>query len=239
MATPLALSDLRAEVRRRTGVDMPTLWADVDIDRAIQQANLDLMSQEDWTFLRLATTVATVAATPTVAISALATPVNEVYGVAIVTGDNRGDLRQVTLRSKDSRHEDAVPDAGFPQEYSLSDDRTGLVLYPTPDAVYTLQVRGRKTVADISGLDTNVPVFDAEFHLILALMASVDVLEQEGDDSPRSENYIARAENILDRMRRRYQVSHDEARIQMGGRRDRNRARRYWVEGEPSYPWIA
>lgn len=214
---------------------MTTLWSNGDIDAAIQQAYLDILESEDWTFLNAEETIATVIGTAEYALPTLKT----VQGVAVLTGGKRGDLRSRSLASMDERHFEDYASNGFPQEYTFNDDRSGIIVHPTPDAVYTLNVRGRALVPSLSGNDANVPIFDAEFHHVISLAAAIDVLEQEGDDSERSQNYLARADTILGRMFDRYQLDHDESKIQMGGRRDRHRARRFYVEGQPNYPWLS
>lgn len=205
-------SELIARTRRLAGVRMEALWPHRAVAEEVNDAYRETLALADWPFLYVDATVTTVAGTPQVG---LPTTMREVTGLRI---DGERRLREVTIEELDR-----LPDPGEdePQAYAKVDLDT-VRLWPTPDKAYTVSVRGWQQGAALA-TDVDKPLFDAEFHPVVAYAAAIRILQQEGDDTGRLQHYQQEAGSILARMQKRYLESHDDGMFQMGGRRDRAR----------------
>lgn len=201
------LEALRSRVRKLSGVQMTTLLSNADLDTIINEAYDTIMDLEDWSFLETTYSFATVAGTAT---HDLQTPLRHIDTIEL---DDGTVLQPRTAESLD--REDPDPEQGEPKFYVHRDHDT-IELWPTPDDAYTLHVRGWKTWDALAvGLS---PTFDEVYHPAVAYLAAVAVLEEEGDDSGRSDDYRGKAVDLVSRMRHRYQRSHSRTLIVMGGR---------------------
>ena len=75
----------------------------------------------------------------------------------------------------------AKADVGDPEFWAMHGDL--IYLHPTPDQVFTIRTTGRRLPIDMvfsSGTDTTLP---EDWHLIIVLMAAVDLLFMYGNDS--------------------------------------------------------
>jgi hypothetical protein len=221
----LTLEDLRSRARRLAGVDMVELWSDAQIDEAVNEAYHEILEVERWDFLDLTQTFDTVEGD---AAYELPVALARVGQMRIVTGDGRGDLRPRQWHAKDELDLGDSDRTDTPTEYVLRSPRA-VELFPTPDAVYTVTVDGRRIVADLAA--GQEPVFDQQFHPAVAYLAAIGVLDEEGDDSLRSERYAARVDSYVERMREHYQLQHNRNPMIMGGRRMWRQRRNYMIEG--------
>lgn len=225
------LPELRWRVRRLVGhVDAEQATDPVALDGIINEAHAAVCDVHDWTFLKADVTFTTAAGQ---AQYGLPSPLVDVESVSY-PGAGRL-IRPRTPVYVDGF--DEAPDDGKPDEYVLRDPST-LELVPTPDAVYTVQVRGTKkvltiveTVSDATA-ETDAPQFDETYHPAVAYLAAVDLLAEAGDDSDRADEYDRRVATFVDRMTRHYQRQHDRAPFVWGGRRSRGRHRVGYLRGQ-------
>lgn len=205
-------SDLIARVRKLSGANMEALWSHRAVGQEVNEAYQEVLGLEDWPFLYAEATVAVSAGA-----SAITLP-TAMRNITSLRLDGEDRLRQSTVAELD-RLEDPGP--GQPAAYARIDNAT-VRLWPTPGQAYTISVRGWEAPAPLER-DTDQPVFDVEFRPIIAYAAAIKILDQEEDDSGRSERYQRDAGALLQRMRDRYVESHDTGIVQMGGRRSRPR----------------
>jgi hypothetical protein len=75
----------------------------------------------------------------------------------------------------------AEADEGDPEYWTMHGDL--IYLHPTPDQIFTIRTAGRKLPVDMdydAGTDTTLP---EDWHLIIVLMAAVDLLFMYGNDA--------------------------------------------------------
>lgn len=204
------LRELRARVEELVGLADAHDGTDPgEIDGLLNEAYHEVAGLYDWTWLRQDQTVAVVDGTTTYDLTA---PVVYAEQVRLSTG---GTLEPMSGYELDAIHdEDRRPD-GKPARYCWRDPDT-LEVYPTPDGAYTLTVRGIVTVTSLSA-ESDEPIFAEEFHPALAYMAAASLTNAV--DKEQSGRHGARADAIVQRMWRRYQVDHDRTPMVMGGRR--------------------
>lgn len=213
--------------RRLAGLSETDDQADpVYLGEVVNEAYLDLCASQDWSFLRVDTTLNTVAGTRSYA---LPTAVDRLDSVVHDDAED-GPL----LRPRPGRAHDAVvdePDQDRPDEYVLRDPNT-IELWPTPDAVYTLRLRGFEKPAPLA-VDSDTPVFDDRFHPAIPYAAAMAVLEgmprEDGDD--RLDRYERRVGRYLGRMWGHYQAQHDRTPLVLGGRATRRRSNVGYLRG--------
>lgn len=203
------LAAIRARVRKLTGVRMEELLSTADLDAIINESYLHICSLGDWSFLYADADIATVGGQATYALPAgVAVPLS----VAVAApAANRGLLRRRAIEDFD-RYPTWEADAagGVPWGWAIRDHQN-IAVYPTPGAtIVTLRLRGWKKVAPLAAI-TDTPVFDAEFHPVLTLDTAARVLNEEGDDSGRSEQYRREATTFLLRMGQRYSLPEPDA----------------------------
>jgi hypothetical protein len=127
------------------------------------------------------------------------------------------NLLQVTVFDTDAR---SRPD-GLPEFYSAALESGGsptLTLFPTPasDEVLTVVARIRPTTLVAGG---DVPPFLPEFHPVFAYRAASVLLAERRGDENKVEQLKQLAQEHVELMRRRYLVSHDASRVNVGSRR--------------------
>lgn len=211
----MTLTELRARVRRLTGIRMTTLLSDTDIDQVLNEVYAQLLGVTDWPFLYTTGQVATVAGQANVAIPA---PLRTVSSVVVVGTDVHERLTQVTVDTIDDAED---TEDGVPTVYAQVSPTT-IILHPTPDAAYTVEYRGHEAKPALTAGDA--PVFADEFHPAVAYGAAARILAEEGDDSGRIEAYNGEVSIALSTMDQRYSRIHDRGSFQMGGRRSPRRS---------------
>lgn len=187
------LEQLRARVRSLTGVLMPTLVSDTDMDGYVNEGYQGILGAANWRFLYGEGDLVTVASQ---AVYDLPTAVDRAETVAVPTG---GKLRRRALDELD--REPAHRRSGTTWAWAPQADGK-VELFPVPAAIETYKVRGWTSLPDLTAGQS--PVFASEYHTAVAYEAAAIVLEREGDDSGRSEQYREEVARVLARMGLRY-----------------------------------
>lgn len=210
------LSDLVARTRSLSGIRLESLRSDEQIEQVINESYQEVLGLYPWPFLKSSSTVALTAGAETFTIP---TTFRYITGVVLEMGDHTERLKQTTLDLVDEWDADEV---GEPLYYARIDDRTVRV-WPAPEDAATVTVRGQLEFAPLGSGDS--PQFAEQFHPVVAYRAAVRLLQEEGDDSGRSEAYQFDAASYLQRMEKFYMSSGDIGLIRMGSQRERRRAR--------------
>ena len=207
------VAELTDRVRRLTGIRMPEILSDDQILQLLNESYREIMTLTDWPFLY-------VEHTATVNDGFFQTsPVFRVINSA-VCDDYR--LRETTLNDMESYDQ---PDAD-PFAYARVDSNRFRV-WPAPADGKQVHLRGVQSPPDL--LDpADEPVFDRDYHVIIAYAAASRALAEEADDSGRTQAYMQEAGAVLDRMRMRYIVTHDRGIFKMGGKRSMKQRWRTW-----------
>lgn len=205
------LEQIEWRVRRLVGQETVERLTDPDLLRdKVNEAYRDLCGLEDWPFLNVNDTIATVNGQATYV---LPTPLRWVDEVSIGSGDARGVLMHVEGRGVDA---DDELDAGHPIAYAMREPDE-LELVPTPDAVYTVTVRGRQGAPALA-VDTDVPLFRSDYHPALVYMAAVYVVEEEPEFDPKlKQRWEELAGAYVERMASDYLRVHDHGSVTVGG----------------------
>ena len=210
------LSDLVARTRSLSGIRLESLRSDEQIEQVINESYQEILGLYPWPFLKGSQTISVAAEATEFTI-----PVTFRYitGVVLDSGDHSERLKQTTLDMIDEWDADEV---GKTTYYARVDDRT-VRLWPAPEAAATVTVRGQ---LEFPPLSSSVdPQFADQFHPVIAYRAAVRLLQEEGDDSGRSEAYQFDAASYLQRMEKFYMASGDIGLIRIGSQRERRRAR--------------
>lgn len=204
------LTELRERTRRLSGIRSTDLLTDADLDATLNEVYREIAGVVDWPFLYLDASVVTVAGEPRVAVPA-ARKITSVY----VSSPVEAALAQVTPEQLDTLPSE---DEGEPSVFAVvaTAGVPELHLWPTPDTVYTVSLRGYADVVDLTAGDE--PVWAAEFHPLVAFAAAARLLAEEGDDSGRMGMYGQEVTSALSRMRSRYMQAASQRGFQMGGR---------------------
>lgn len=209
------VAELTDRVRRLTGIRMPDILNDDQILQLLNEAYVELMGLTDWPFLHVQSAVSTA--------SNLFDTDGVFRDVQAVISPQGVRLRQTTLSELESYEEQ--PDAD-PYVYARVSDRRYRVWPDVADGT-SFTVRGVQSPAEL--LDPyDAPIFDSEFHVILAYSAASRALSEESDDSGRVKMYMDEAAGILDRMRMRYLNTKDNVTFQMGGKKSLRKRWSVW-----------
>jgi hypothetical protein len=199
-----------------SGIRLESLRSDEQIEQVINESYQEILGLYPWPFLKGSQTISVAAEATEFTI-----PVTFRYitGVVLDSGDHSERLKQTTLDMIDEWDADEV---GKTTYYARVDDRT-VRLWPAPEAAATVTVRGQ---LEFPPLSSSVdPQFADQFHPVIAYRAAVRLLQEEGDDSGRSEAYQFDAASYLQRMEKFYMASGDIGLIRIGSQRERRRAR--------------
>lgn len=207
------VQQLTERLRRLTGILMDDILSDDQILQMLNESYVEITGLADWPFLHVENSV-----TVTDGVFQTVPVFRSVQSV--MSGDNR--LRETTLDDVERYYE---PDDD-PFAYARIDSNRFRV-WPTPKTNIQVTIRGVQTPDPLYD-SSDEPVFDREFHVVLAYAAASRALAEESDDSGRAQMYIQEAGSILDRMRIRYLTSHDRGVFSMGGKRTRNLRWRAW-----------
>src|SRR5690554_402274 len=130
------LRELRAAVEEKVGLSDAHDGTDPgEVDDLLNEVYLDVAGEHDWPWLRQTQDVATVASTATYD---LTSPVVLAEQVKLASG---GTLEPMSPYELDAIHAEDRAEEGEPARYCWRDPDT-LELYPVPDDVYELEVRG-------------------------------------------------------------------------------------------------
>lgn len=220
------LSELTTYTRDLTGVYSADVVSDSLIQRWINEAYNEVARVQDWDWLEATFSGALPAA---------------VDGVHTIELDN-GTRRVLSAYLIDSS--DAVTEVIGTSELDhveASDDNPRydvtfagvLKISPEQEGQQTVKVRYTQANVELvmEGEDEEPtsPVFDAQFHPILAYRAAAKVLAFMSDDTNRSQYYMGEYASLLDGMYQMYELDHDYRTFQLG--QDGVNERRY-------YPWF-
>jgi hypothetical protein len=209
------LSALRDRARALSGIRLQSLRSDEEVDVVINEAYQEVITLAQWPFLRISSQT-----NLTSGVDSFETPTgfSEVTGLSYTTDSGDAFRLQATTVDEIDRLDE---DAGEPALYAKVTDKE-FVVWPTPDSSLTLTIRGKQSVPNLSG-DSDVPVFDEQFHPVLAYRAASRMLAEEGDDSGRADLYQNEANIFYARMQQFYLRNADVGMFIMGGRGKRYR----------------
>ena len=213
------LTDLRTRVRALTGIPSTSILTDAVLDVYINEAYRDVCRAYDWPWLTATYSLSTAG-------------YNEATGVLLPTSspkirENRilsvykdspsSERRVLTKRSRWTiNEEDGSMFVGSANEFTTKNGY--LFLYPLPESE-TLKIDYLQVIDDLVATPTvTSPVFDDEFHGVVAYGAAVRVLIAEGDDTERRQYYRTQFLEILEQMREEYLSNRDKSTMRLGGR---------------------
>lgn len=208
------LSALRERARALSGIRLQTLRSDEQVDAVINEAYQEVINLSQWPFLRSSQQV-----NVTSGVNSFETPTGFSEVTSISYTNDGGDsvrLQSTTVDEIDRLRDEDGPE---PMLYARVDDRE-FVIWPTPNLNLTFTVRGKEKVTSLTA-DSDTPVFDEQFHPVLAYRAASRMLAEEGDDSGRAEFYQQEANVFFARMQQFYTRTPDASFFVMGGRRRR------------------
>jgi hypothetical protein len=208
------LSALRDRSRALSGIRLQSLRSDEQVDIVMNEAYQEVIGLSQWPFLRASQQINVSAG-----INEFETPIGYSEITSISYSNDNGDsvrLQSTTVDEIDRLRDEEGPD---PFLYARVTDRE-FVVWPTPTANITLTIRGKQTVTSLTA-DSDTPVFDEQFHPLLAYRAASRMLAEEGDDSGRAEFYQQEANVFFARMQQFYTRTPDASFFVMGGRRRR------------------
>lgn len=210
------LTDLVARTRALSGIRLQSLRTDEQIEQVLNESYQEVLGIQPWPFLRGSQTIALAAEATTLTVPST---FRYLTGVVLTMEGEEYRLRQTTVDQLDEWDSDEV---GEPQYYARVTDRQ-LRVWPAPEAAASVLVRGQLEFATLGPSDS--PQFAEQFHPVLAYRAATRLLQEEGDDSGRSESYQLEAAGYLGRMEKFYLASNDIGLIRMGSQREGRRAR--------------
>ena len=207
------LREMEWRTRSLVGVDESAArFTPVDTREAVNDAYMDIVEAQDWSWLRSEQTVDTVADEPRVTVDP---PLQAVHGVQRDDGFVLAPRDWIEHR----RHGDRDP--AKPREYARVDPDT-VELWPIPDGVYTLTIAGSMVPAPLVE-PTDEPLFDGQYHRAVPLQAAAMLLGRFPDDGAQVlvERLETQAAQVVESMRRRYQLAQDPQMVQMSQGRSR------------------
>jgi len=220
------LTALRAHVRSLTGIQSTDILSDADLTIFINEAYQEINRDADWPFNRAETTLTVTSGTAEYNLPA---GVGETMIASIAALADDTNRRQLRPRNRYTTDDSPGPvSTGYPYEYSAWG--TKIMFFPTPNQSEVLTIRYFSAVADLSS-GTDLPIFDAKFHTVIAYGAAVKVLVREGDDTERRSYYQGQYLQGVDQMKGDYLAERDRSIFRVGGRRRvfGRRANRYGV----------
>jgi hypothetical protein len=209
------LSDLVARARSLSGIRLESLRSDEQIEQVINESYQEILGLYPWPFLKGSATVSVAAEAETFT---LPSTFRYLTGLVATMGDHKVRLKQTTLDLIDEWPDDVAE----PEYYARVNDRT-IRVWPAPEAATTIEVKGQLEFAPLGQNDE--PDFAEQFHPVVAYRAAIRLLQEEGDDSGRSEAYQFDAASYFQRMEKFYMASGDIGLIRIGSQRQHRRAR--------------
>ena len=208
------LTALRNHVRSLVAIASTDIVSDADLNIFINEAYMDVLRDADWPFLRNEVTLNLAPGQATYTIPA---GVGETSIASIVALSNDTNRRQLRPRNRYSTDDSPGPlSTGNPLEYSVW--RGSIMFNPTPEAAETLTIRYFSEPVDLVN-NTDVPIFDAKYHTVVAYGAAVRVLFREGDDTERRAYYNQQFVRGVEQMKEDYLSERDRSIFRLGGRR--------------------
>jgi hypothetical protein len=209
------LSDLVARTRSLSGIRLESLRSDEQIEQVLNESYQEILGLYPWPFLKGNQTVSISAGAKTFTIPST---FRYISSLVVTMGDKTARLKQTTLDMID----EWPGDESEPEYYARVDDRT-IRLWPAPNDAAAVEVKGQLEFEPLRGSDE--PQFAEQFHPVVAYRAAIRLLQEEGDDSGRSEAYQFDAASYFQRMEKFYMASGDIGLIRIGSQRQHRRAR--------------
>lgn len=205
------LSAIRDRARALSGIRLETLRSDEQVDAVINEAYFEVIGLAQWPFLRASQNVSLSSGT-----DEFSTPTAFSEVVSATYSDAVGNTIRLSPTTVDEIDR-LGPEDGEPVYYARVNE-SDFVLWPTPNRSITLSLRGKQSVSSLS-LDSDQPVFDEQFHPILAYRAASRLLAEESDESGRADFYQSEANGFFLRMQQFYTRASDVGMFVMGGKR--------------------
>jgi hypothetical protein len=209
------LADLVARTRSLSGIRLESLRSDEQIEQVLNESYQEILGLYPWPFLKGSSTVAMSAEAETFTVPST---FRWLTSLVLTMGDKKARLKQTTLDMIDEWDDEV----GEPEFYARIDDRT-IRVWPAPEDAASVEVKGQLEFAPLSG--NAEPEFAEQFHPVIAYRAAIRLLQEEGDDSGRSEAYQFDAASYFQRMEKFYMASGDIGLIRIGSQRQHRRAR--------------
>jgi hypothetical protein len=208
------LGALRDRARALSGIRLQTIRSDEQIDASINEAYQEVVNLSQWPFLRASEQVSLPAET-----NSFETPTGFSEVMSVSYTSNSGDTIRLQPTSVDEIDRLRDEESEEPFLYARVTDRE-FVIWPTAKNAISLLIRGKSVVEPLVS-DSDVPVFDQQFHPMISYRAASRMLAEEGDDSGRSDFYQQEANVFFARMQQFYTRSSDNSFFVLGGRRRR------------------
>ena len=208
------LNALRDRARSLSGIRLPSMRSDEQIDEVINESYQEVIGLSVWPFL-MSSEVVTISANS----EDFFTPSGFTEISSVFYKDESGKATKMRQTSLDELEE--LDDQGGEPIYFARVNDTDFVVWPIPESSIEVTVRGKISVSNLTGSDS--PVFAEQFHPILAYRAAVKMLQEEGDDSGRAEFYQSEANTYFARMQQFYNKSGNKGLFVMGARGKRRR----------------
>jgi hypothetical protein len=209
------LTELVARTRSLSGIRLESLRSDEQIEQVLNESYQEILGLYPWPFLKGSQTVAMSAGEKNFTVPGT---FRWLSSIVVTKGDKSTRLKQTTLDLIDEWPDDESE----PEFYARVNDRTVRV-WPAPDDAVSIEVKGQLEFAPLRGNDE--PQFAEQFHPIIAYRAAIRLLQEEGDDSGRSEAYQFDSASYFQRMEKFYMASGDIGLIRIGSQRKHRRAR--------------
>jgi hypothetical protein len=208
------LNALRDRARSLSGIRLPTLRSDEQIDEVINESYQEVIGLSVWPFV-VSSEVVTVPANA----EEFSTPSGFTEISSVFYKDNFGKATKMRQTSLDELEE--LDDQGGEPVYFARINDTDFSIWPVPESSIDITVRGKLSVPRLREGDS--PIFAEQFHPILAYRAAVKMLQEEGDDSGRADFYQSEANTYYARMQQFYNKSGNKGLFVMGARGKRRR----------------
>jgi hypothetical protein len=213
------LTDFRSRVRALTGVSSTAILTDAVLDVYINEAYRDVCRAYDWPWLTATYSLSTAGYSETTGIQLPTSSPNirENRILSVYKDDPADDRRVLTKRSRYTINDiDGSWSTGDATEFVTKNGY--IFFYPAPGSE-TLKIDYLTVVSDLVATPSPTsPIFDSEFHGIVAYGAAVRVLIAEGDDTERRQYYRGQFQELLEQMREEYLSNRDKSTLRLGGR---------------------
>ena len=188
----MQLSEMRDYARNVVDIDSTDI-ADTTLNHFISEGyNLIIHSEKRWPFLETSTTFSTVADTKD-------------YSLTTAGADITNGLREINSLKTDDHVLELIGSDDADIMYPLDTNTTGepwfwsywgdtVRLYPTPDAVYTIYLRGYRNAAPFGSgsgaTDSTEPDFPDPFDNVLSLYVIYRCYQQQEDGGMAQQYYV-------------------------------------------------
>lgn len=223
----MQLSAMRDYIRNVVDIDSTDV-ADSTMNTFIREGyNAIVYSEKRWPFYEVASTFDTVSGTKDYSLAAAGTNISISHDGATFSGDSapkNPGLREIAAMKTDDHVLDFLGYDAADIMYPLDTNTTGepwfwtfwndtVTLYPTPDATYTVSLRGYRNAIEFGGADTvyRAAIADADtpdlpnpFDPVLASYGIYRTYQQQ-EDAGMGSQYYAQFISELDNLRARFE----------------------------------